>query len=113
MIEQEKAMKCIFWFHQGDSEIDFHCSYLHKCPQVLHPIRTKSKQPHMPCLASRYLQSVSRLCVHTHTHRGASHIVGLVIKYCFYTINLTNRHWRLDGFVDDATTSQILLAKKS
>jgi len=43
VIKQGKVTKCIFWFHQGDSEVDFHCSCLHKCPQVLNPIRSKTR----------------------------------------------------------------------
>lgn len=39
VIKQEKAIKCIFWFHQGDCPIDFHCKQLFT--QELHPIRNK------------------------------------------------------------------------
>lgn len=113
VIKQGKVTKCIFWFHQGDSEMDFHCSYLHKCPQVLHPIRNKTQTTRQDSrLAIRYLQSISR-CVCTHTHRGTSQVIRLVIKYCCFTMNLTNGHRGLDGFVAAAATSQFLLAKRS
>lgn len=42
VIRQEKATKHIFWFQQGDSQMDFHCKQLFA--QVLHPIRNETQR---------------------------------------------------------------------
>lgn len=62
VIRQEKATKCIFWFHQGDSQMDFHCKQLFA--QVLHPIRNKNQRTQHD-LSGNQVFAVSLWIVHT------------------------------------------------
>lgn len=66
MIRQEKATKYIFWFHQGESQMDFHCKQLFA--QVLHPIRNETQRTQHD-LSGNQAFAVSLWIVHTDTQR--------------------------------------------
>lgn len=84
VIRQEKATKCIFWFQQEDSQMDFHCKQLFA--QELHPVRNETQRTQRD-LSGNQVFAVSLWIVLTDTekhftsHQSGNQILLLYNKF--------------------------------